>query len=113
MTITRLFPLSATCPQCGSRDITYSCEPNCCFNHVCGQCYTTFELITATVGERIERPDLEPPERDSCDPAVACAHCDGIEVYPFEQTHLPDPLLVCLSCNMLLKLGYSDIDART
>ena len=42
--------LAIACPQCGSKDVFYSCTPNCCFNHVCSDCGTTFEPATTSKG---------------------------------------------------------------
>ena len=41
------------CPQCNSADVVYSCEPKCCYNHVCAECRSTFELNTVKTGESI------------------------------------------------------------
>ena len=52
-------PLVVQCPSCGSSEITYTCEPKCCFNHICAACYTTFELFTEPLGRRltgVEKP---------------------------------------------------------
>ena len=48
-----LRPLTIACPSCGSTDVTYTCEPKCCFNHICAACYTTFELATEALGRRL------------------------------------------------------------
>src|SRR5579872_2274415 len=69
-----LTPISAACPQCGSSDVFYSCKPECCYNHVCNKCYTTFELETTRVGEVTENFDV-PPVPDSSSPTAPCARC--------------------------------------
>jgi len=46
----KFLPLKVSCPVCGSQNITYTCEPKCCFNHICDSCYATFQLLTETVG---------------------------------------------------------------
>ena len=55
-----LIPISVVCPQCGSGEVFYSCNPTCCYNHVCNHCYTTFELETTRVGEVAEEFDVQP-----------------------------------------------------
>src|ERR1017187_496159 len=67
----KLIPISAICPQCGSGDVFYSCNPTCCYNHVCNKCYTTFELETTRVGEVGENFDI-PPDPDSGAPTASC-----------------------------------------
>ena len=47
--------LELNCPVCGSGSVFYSCTPNCCFNHVCGDCGTTFEPVTKAMGGRLQR----------------------------------------------------------
>lgn len=107
-----LRPLSIECPSCGSSDVTYTCEPKCCFNHICATCYTTFELASETLGRTLA--DLEVPvqERDCLAPTVACAHCDSLDVYRVEDVDWPSEQLVCTACHMLLKLNVEAIEAR-
>jgi len=96
--------LRLACPVCGSGEVFYSCTPNCCFNHVCGQCGATFEPATRAAG-RLEG-SLEPPEPlpDATDPTAACARCDSTAVYA-----LDDGRLVCASCGALLELEYTEV----
>jgi ribosomal protein S27E len=96
--------LSLACPVCESGQIFYSCTPNCCFNHVCADCGTTFEPATTRAGGSqadVEAPD---PLPEASDPTVACVHCDSTAVYS-----LPDGMLVCGSCGLLLKLEITEI----
>ena len=44
--------LEIACPQCGSKEVFYSCTPGCCFNHVCSDCGTTFEPATTARATR-------------------------------------------------------------
>lgn len=106
-----LLPLTIACPQCGSQDVVYSCEPDCCFNHVCGTCYTSFELVTTLVGEQPGTLDTPQADRDSCAPTVACARCESIEVCLLDTGETP-PRLICLSCHALLALGFSEVSPR-
>src|SRR5512140_2335369 len=91
------------CPVCQSSSITYSCEPKCCFNHVCDDCHSTFELITRDLGSQLR--GVEPPERalDACDPTAECARCHSVTVYQAGNQY------TCLSCSALLALDYTEI----
>jgi hypothetical protein len=105
-------PLVVQCPSCGSNEITYTCEPKCCFNHICGACYTTFELFTESLGRRLS--DIEQPrqERDSLAPTVACAQCDSLEVYTVTPAGGSPEALVCAECHALLRLGFAAVESR-
>mgnify|MGYP001619709065 CR=1 FL=1 len=50
-------PISPACPSCGSREITYTCEPKCCFNHVCNHCHASFMLVTEKLGRELPPGD--------------------------------------------------------
>src|SRR5512142_3286969 len=91
------------CPLCKSSAITYTCEPKCCYNHVCDDCNATFELETRYLGSELR--DVEPPERllDSCDPTAECARCHAIGVYQVDGQY------TCLACSALLSLEYTEI----
>jgi hypothetical protein len=104
--------LRVLCPSCGSSDITYTCEPTCCFNHICAACYTTFELFTEPLGRTL--PNLHVPlaQRDCLAPTVACAHCASIEVYMLPQVDEGLAELVCLGCGTLLRLGMDAVETR-
>ncbi len=93
------------CPTCASVQIVYTCEPKCCFNHLCADCRTTFQLVTQKLGgpPLSPRNDIAPPE--SSDPTVACAACEGLRLYA-----TADPVeVVCADCGVLLTLSYEDI----
>ena len=100
-----LIPITAPCPQCGSGDVYYSCNPACCYNHVCNKCYTTFELETTRVGEITE--DFAIPEvPDSTAPMAPCARCHEARVFAISGQ---PSQLVCVACKALLTLGYTEI----
>ena len=107
-----LQPLTVECPSCGSTDITYTCEPQCCFNHICATCYTTFELFTETVGKALDDVDVPTQEHDSLAPTVACACCKSLDIYVVEPTDEASRQLLCMSCRALLKLGFAAVECR-
>lgn len=98
-----LTPLAFNCPKCGSADVVYSCTPSCCFNHICGQCYATFEPKTARVGEYTgETGPL--PEVDSAGPTAPCARCGEHRLFGAIDERVPAGRLLCVSCGALLTL---------
>jgi hypothetical protein len=105
-------PLLVRCPSCSSSDITYTCEPKCCFNHICAACYTTFELFTEPLARVLA--DVEKPrqERDCLAPTVACAQCDSVEVYMIEPVDGAQSELVCADCHALLRLGFTAVESH-
>jgi hypothetical protein len=107
-----LRPLTVTCPSCGSSDVTYTCEPKCCFNHICATCYTTFELATETLGRTLSGFDAPVRERDCLAPTVACTRCDSIDVYLVEDPDSASGQLLCAACHTLLTLKVEAIEAR-
>jgi hypothetical protein len=102
-----LVPISVACPQCGSAEVFYSCNPSCCYNHVCNKCYSTFELETTRVGEVTEAFD-PPPEPESTSPTAPCARCGEPKVFAIADSG-PPPQFVCVACKALLKLEYTEI----
>ena len=88
------------CPKCGSADIVYSCEPKCCFNHVCAECRSTFEINTQKTGR--SEPDLpfDVAEPDSSDPTTACAACESLHVAVLSSAE-GETLLLCGNCRAL------------
>ena len=102
-----LAPLSVLCPHCGSSEVVYSCKPECCFNHVCNDCYTTFELETTRVGEVKESFEI-PADPDPSAPTAPCARCGETKVFAIRDAA---SLLecVCVDCKALLKLGFTAI----
>jgi hypothetical protein len=107
-----LHPLRVQCPSCGSDAITYTCEPKCCFNHICATCYTTFELFTEPLDRTLRGMERPPEERDCLAPTVACASCESVNVYAIEQVESPQATLLCLDCEALLRLGFAAIESR-
>ena len=96
--------LALACPTCGSGDVFYSCTPNCCFNHVCSQCGTTFEPVTAAAGGKLSGVVPPEPLPDAADPTAACAVCDSTAVY---LTLEGQP--VCSHCGSLLTVELTEI----
>ena len=98
--------LSFRCPTCGSSEVFYSCTPNCCFNHVCGECGTTFEPEThrkGGVASGVVPPD---PLPEASDPTAGCCACDSTAVYATE-----DGSAVCAKCGLLLEIEYTEVNA--
>ena len=73
--------LAIACPTCGSGEVFYSCTPNCCYNHVCAECGTTFEPVTTATGGTLSGIVPPDPLPEAADPTAACARCDSIAVY--------------------------------
>jgi DNA-directed RNA polymerase subunit RPC12/RpoP len=96
--------LEIHCPVCSSAEVFYSCTPNCCFNHVCADCGTTFEPVTRKTGAQLFGilPPEPPPE--AADPTAACAACDSIEVFMAE-----DGTVVCRKCGAVLVLELTEV----
>jgi hypothetical protein len=107
-----LHPLCVHCPSCGSDAITYTCEPKCCFNHICAACYTTFELFTEALDRSLAGTEKPIDERDCLAPTVACARCESIEVYAIEQPEGSQLTLICTDCEALLQLGFAAVESR-
>jgi hypothetical protein len=84
--------------------VVYSCEPKCCFNHVCADCRTTFEPATRATGRRISGVEAPDPLPDACDPTVACEKCESTSVYVLEGGGL-----VCKDCGALLELEITEV----
>jgi len=96
--------LAIACPECGSGEVFYSCTPNCCFNHVCGNCGTTFEPVTKAAGGTL--PGIVPPDPppEPADPTAACVRCDSTSVWLAE-----DGSLVCGKCGTRLLLELTNL----
>jgi hypothetical protein len=96
--------LQIACPECGSHEVFYSCTPNCCFNHVCDNCRTTFEPVTVLVGGTASTvlPPSPPPEPG--DPTAACARCHSTAVYMTEEGSL-----ICAGCRAILRLELTEV----
>ena len=96
--------LQVHCPKCGSSEIVYSCEPKCCFNHVCSECTTSFQTVSVASGEKLSGVKPPDPLPDCTEPAVACARCDSVAVYQLE-----DDRLICLDCGTILALQLTEV----
>ena len=99
--------LKVSCPECGSDKIVYTCDPECCFNHICEECLTTFELATVLTDKDVLKGDFKVPEREVIEPTTDCDACYGIEVYALTDSNE----LVCVECGNLLILEYVDVQA--
>lgn len=96
--------LEIACPTCGSHEVFYSCTPNCCFNHVCSGCGTTFEPVTRATGARAGNVTPPDPLPEAADPTAACVQCDSTDVYM-----TGDGTLVCGKCGALLQLELTEV----
>ena len=96
--------LALACPVCQSSEVFYSCTPNCCFNHVCSECGTTFEPGTTRAGGTASGIVPPNPLPEAADPTVACAKCDSTDVFMTD-----GELLVCAKCGTLLKLEITEV----
>ncbi len=102
--------LTVSCPKCASpSDVIYSCKPECCFNHVCAKCYTTFELATSKVGEGPKDLGPLPPDPDPTNPTAPCARCGETRLFVISDDVGPGVRLVCVSCKALLTLQLTEI----
>ena len=107
--MTPTLPLRMACPRCASPQVAYSCEPRCCFNHVCAACRTTFQTATSPVegphGGKLRDLTAPDPPPDTSDPTAQCSECRSIAVHA-----LADGRIACVRCGVLLTLHYEDID---
>ena len=93
------------CPKCGSAEIVYSCEPKCCFNHVCADCRSTFEINTAKTGQSMAMDAAAPPveEPPSGEPTTCCASCESLRVAVLQYQDY-EALLFCGKCGAISKM---------
>ena len=95
------------CPECGSPDVVYSCEPKCCFNHVCSDCKTTFQITTEKTGRT--DPDAGQVARpESGDPTTSCCICHSLRVGALSGS-ADEKLLLCGDCKAVLQLQFEDV----
>ncbi len=99
--------LVIACPACGSFDVVYSCTPNCCFNHVCAACGSTFEPSTRARGGILNGAEPPDPLPKAGDPTAPCAKCESTAVYMTD-----DGTLVCTGCGALLALEVTETSGR-
>ena len=100
----RARPLTIKCPNCGSDKVAYSCEPECCFNHVCEDCLASFQLATRSLGETITGLPAMLEEKDSCAPTARCAKCQSLEVHSIDMDDAEGPSAFCVACGAALEL---------
>jgi hypothetical protein len=98
--------LRIKCPKCGSGKVAYSCEPDCCFNHVCEDCLASFQLATRDLGSAITGLAAPPDHKDSCAPTVKCARCQSLDVRSVDGHDASDPTAACVVCGAVLELVY-------
>lgn len=96
--------LDINCPVCGSAEVSYTCTPNCCFNHLCAECGATFEPVTRAAGGRVSGIVPPDPLPGPADPTAACARCDSTAVYMAEEGRL-----VCGACGAVLVLEFTEV----
>ena len=92
------------CPKCGGREIVYSCEPKCCFNHVCADCRSTFEINTHKTGSFDHATPIVAEEPLSGDPTTGCAACDSLKLAVLSSCE-NETLLLCGNCRAVLRLA--------
>ncbi len=98
------------CPQCGGSEIIYSCEPKCCYNHVCADCRSTFELNTKRTGQFDRESPLVASEPLSGEPTTGCANCDSLKI-AILSSDVDQILLLCGDCRSVLKLEIEEFVA--
>jgi hypothetical protein len=96
------------CPTCGSAGVIYSCEPKCCFNHVCGDCRTSFQLVTHKTGKFDHTTDIAAHEPPSGDPTTCCAACESLRVAVVSVDSHRTTLL-CSNCRAVLELAIEEV----
>ena len=108
----KALPLTLNCPRCGSADVVYSCEPECCFNHVCGDCLASFQLKTRDVGGKLADFSFQASERDCLAPTVPCARCNSLNVAEIDEDdeNVVGAKLACVDCKALLEIDFDSED---
>jgi hypothetical protein len=96
------------CPTCGSAEVVYSCEPKCCFNHVCAECRSSFQLVSRKTGRFDRETALATEEPLSGDPTAACAACESLRLAVMESTQ-DGTTLLCGDCRAVLELAYEEV----
>ena len=95
------------CPKCLGAEVVYSCEPKCCFNHVCADCRSTFEINTQKTGRFDQDSHVEAREPESGDPTTGCAACDSLKVAVLSVSD-SETLLLCGNCRAVLRLAIEE-----
>ena len=96
------------CPKCGGAEVVYSCEPKCCFNHVCADCRTTFLINTEKTGRFDQATAFDVADPDSTDPTTGCANCESIQVAVLESDEA-ETLLICARCHAVSRMVIQDV----
>ena len=91
------------CPQCGGADVVYSCEPRCCFNHVCADCKAAFLINTEETGDFERQATIEAAEPESTEATTGCARCQSLRIAVL-RADANEILLVCADCRAVLRL---------
>ena len=95
------------CPKCQGAEIIYSCEPKCCFNHVCADCRSTFEINTQKTGRFDQQAQVDAREPESGDPTTGCAACDSLKVAVLSVSE-SETLMLCGNCRAVLRLAIEE-----
>ena len=95
------------CPNCGGNEVIYSCEPKCCFNHVCSDCRSTFEINTKKTGRFDHAANVEALEPLSGDPTSGCANCDSLKLGVLS-SGAEETLLLCGNCRAVLQMEIEE-----
>ena len=98
------------CPNCRSSEIVYSCEPKCCFYHVCADCRSTFEINTVKTGRSVAAATTIVEEPQSAEPTTCCASCESLRVAVLKsEDNLT--LLFCGRCGAISKMVIEEFVA--
>ena len=98
------------CPKCGGTEIIYSCEPKCCFNHVCADCRSTFEINTVKTGQSVTAATITVEEPQSGEPTTGCASCESLRVAVLKSEG-NQTLLWCGQCGAISKMVIEEFVA--
>jgi hypothetical protein len=98
------------CPKCGGAEIIYSCEPKCCFNHVCADCRSTFEINTVKTGQPVTAPNADIEEPQSGEPTTGCASCESLRVAVLKSEE-NETLLCCGKCGAISRIVIEEFMA--
>lgn len=98
------------CPVCHGGDIVYSCEPKCCFNHVCADCRSTFEINTEKTGQYDRTTPAQAAEPESGDPTTACAACESLRIGVLK-SDANETLLLCADCRAISRVVIEEFVA--
>ncbi len=91
------------CPKCGGAEIVYSCEPKCCFNHVCADCRSSFEINTEKTGQYDRTTPVQAEAPVSGDPTTACAVCESLRLAVLK-SEASETLLLCADCRAVSRV---------